>query len=456
MNYWLYTITDKKDSEGAGNLFKKTNKSIKSHTENYLKMVNEDMFPERIKWGISEQYDLVSVGDIFIVYAVGYGLAGYYIVKTKLGGTNNDVEIEMDKEKTRHLLKSRIDRSVFGKYLLNKSDNLYKRKQTPSVVRISPEIQSLLGSNNSKTGVFSPSEVAKMLDLVMKEDYSNIVSGKYSYSVKFIEKSQHYLSDGPCSCYELNLAFNKNSYVVMVRVYKDRKTPLVECEMLNYKNVKFEKEVKTGLPNNPGTGHFIIYRAAPANDTERAKRERKILKDMNIKDYNQTESCFIIFDTNDMSEKNVTDLYLNFLSILIAKLISGNFSAAVKNKNQHELYELSDSQDEDLDENLFEGAKKTIIVNAYERNTKAIKKCKKHHGYKCSICGFEFKEIYGEVGEEFIIVHHIKPLNEIDKKYKVDPINDLIPVCANCHAIIHRKKPAFTIEEIKNMIGNKS
>lgn len=117
---------------------------------------------------------------------------------------------------------------------------------------------------------------------------------------------------------------------------------------------------------------------------------------------------------------------------------------------------LSDSLDDEIHESYPEGAKKTIIVNAYERNIKAREKCIKHHGYKCYICGFEFKDKYGETGEKFIIVHHIKPLNEIDKKYEVDPINDLIPVCANCHAMIHRKNPAFTIEEVKEMISTET
>jgi 5-methylcytosine-specific restriction protein A len=39
-------------------------------------------------------------------------------------------------------------------------------------------------------------------------------------------------------------------------------------------------------------------------------------------------------------------------------------------------------------------------------------------------------------------------------EYEVDPINDLIPVCPNCHAMIHRRRPAYSIEEVKKMLGN--
>jgi predicted HNH restriction endonuclease len=107
------------------------------------------------------------------------------------------------------------------------------------------------------------------------------------------------------------------------------------------------------------------------------------------------------------------------------------------------------------DNNLFEGTKKEIIVNAYERSSKARKECIERYGYKCTICKFDFEKIYGEIGKNFIHVHHIKPLSEIDEKYKIDPIEDLRPVCPNCHAMLHKRIPAYSINEIVNLIDNK-
>lgn len=104
------------------------------------------------------------------------------------------------------------------------------------------------------------------------------------------------------------------------------------------------------------------------------------------------------------------------------------------------------------DNNLFEGTKKQIIVNAYERSSQAREECINKYGYKCTICFFDFKEIYGEIGKDFIHVHHLKPLSEIDEKYQINPIQDLRPVCPNCHAMLHKRKPAYSIEEIKNFI----
>ncbi len=101
---------------------------------------------------------------------------------------------------------------------------------------------------------------------------------------------------------------------------------------------------------------------------------------------------------------------------------------------------------------LFEGAKKQVYVNSYERNSSARERCIKHYGARCIICGFDFEEVYGKVGKDVIHVHHLKPLHEIGETYRVDPINDLRPVCPNCHVIIHKNNPPYSIDEVIAMI----
>ncbi len=101
---------------------------------------------------------------------------------------------------------------------------------------------------------------------------------------------------------------------------------------------------------------------------------------------------------------------------------------------------------------LSEGSIKQITVNAYERNPKARTECIAHYGPTCICCGFNFFEIYGKIGQNFIHVHHLTSFSEIKKEYHVNPITDLRPVCPNCHSMIHRRNPPFTIEEIKKMI----
>jgi hypothetical protein len=102
----------------------------------------------------------------------------------------------------------------------------------------------------------------------------------------------------------------------------------------------------------------------------------------------------------------------------------------------------------------YEGATKSISVNVYERNAKARRACIAHYGTDCFICGFSFKAVYGEAGGGFIHVHHLKPLSEIGEEYRLDAIADLRPVCPNCHAMIHRRVPAYTIEEMKRLLSS--
>jgi 5-methylcytosine-specific restriction enzyme A len=107
-------------------------------------------------------------------------------------------------------------------------------------------------------------------------------------------------------------------------------------------------------------------------------------------------------------------------------------------------------------EAIFEGAIRTVSVNVYERNPEARKKCISFYGWKCMACGFDFEKTYGELGKAFIHVHHIKPLSEIQAEYVIDPINDLRPLCANCHAMVHRVKPALSISQLKDaLVGAK-
>lgn len=101
---------------------------------------------------------------------------------------------------------------------------------------------------------------------------------------------------------------------------------------------------------------------------------------------------------------------------------------------------------------LFEGAKRTITVNAYERNSKARQLCIKHYGTTCIICKFDFEKKYGEHGKDFIHVHHLTPLADIGEHYEVNPIEDLRPVCPNCHAMLHKVEPPLTIEELQSML----
>ena len=103
-----------------------------------------------------------------------------------------------------------------------------------------------------------------------------------------------------------------------------------------------------------------------------------------------------------------------------------------------------------------EGTPNQVRITKYERNPHARNKCIEHYGLSCSVCEFNFEDEYGELGKDFIHVHHLKQVSDIGKEYKVNPIVDLRPVCPNCHAMIHRKKEPYSIEEIKKRMEKAS
>jgi len=103
-----------------------------------------------------------------------------------------------------------------------------------------------------------------------------------------------------------------------------------------------------------------------------------------------------------------------------------------------------------------EGTAIRVWVNRYERSVAARKKCIAHHGCHCAACGMGFEEIYGELGKGFIHVHHKYPLSRFDGGYSVDPVNDLVPLCANCHAMIHRLKDVGDVAALRQIIKTAS
>jgi 5-methylcytosine-specific restriction protein A len=124
----------------------------------------------------------------------------------------------------------------------------------------------------------------------------------------------------------------------------------------------------------------------------------------------------------------------------------------IPTKHQKKYWILNKEQNDQYSNEYYEGNAQQVLVNRYERNPQARKECIEKFGCKCQICGIDFEKVYGEIGKGFIHVHHITPIS--DKKGKthlVNPKINLIPVCPNCHAMLHRGK--LSIEELKTIIN---
>jgi 5-methylcytosine-specific restriction protein A len=126
------------------------------------------------------------------------------------------------------------------------------------------------------------------------------------------------------------------------------------------------------------------------------------------------------------------------------------FNFANENGHFRQLFVDSNNTQTEKSHSIFtEGNIGTVTTTKYERNPYARDVCIKKHGTICRICGFDFGKVYGEIGKGFIHIHHLMPISEIGKEYLLDPINDLCPVCPNCHAMIHKRRPAYSLEDIK-------
>lgn len=107
------------------------------------------------------------------------------------------------------------------------------------------------------------------------------------------------------------------------------------------------------------------------------------------------------------------------------------------------------------DSRYMEGWRVAVLVERIERDAKARRKCIDHFGASCMVCGFDFEDHYGSLGKGFIHVHHHRlQLASTRGRHKIDPIKDLVPLCPNCHAMIHSQKQMLSVEELKDSIAS--
>lgn len=100
-----------------------------------------------------------------------------------------------------------------------------------------------------------------------------------------------------------------------------------------------------------------------------------------------------------------------------------------------------------------EGERKKYLVERPERDPRLKFEALQIHGKKCKGCLFDFDAFYGaQYANGYIEMHHVTPLREGEQW--VDPETDLIPLCANCHRVVHRyKDKALSLEELHAAIA---
>lgn len=102
---------------------------------------------------------------------------------------------------------------------------------------------------------------------------------------------------------------------------------------------------------------------------------------------------------------------------------------------------------------LPEGARSRVEINRYERSPVNRAACIAIYGARCQVCGLEFGLRYGDIGNGYIEVHHRVPVSKMGAGYVVDPRQDLVPLCSNCHSMVHRQDPPLDVDELKKRLN---
>ena len=110
--------------------------------------------------------------------------------------------------------------------------------------------------------------------------------------------------------------------------------------------------------------------------------------------------------------------------------------------------------EEEEEKQRLEGRMTEAKVLRRQRNRQARQQCLKASGYKCYVCGFDFEKTYGEIGNGFLEVHHKRPISTYDEEHEI-PQSELVALCSNCHSMVHRRKEAFDVDELKSILQNK-
>lgn len=117
----------------------------------------------------------------------------------------------------------------------------------------------------------------------------------------------------------------------------------------------------------------------------------------------------------------------------------------------------------DEDDTVTEGKVFTKTTVIKERSQKLRAAAIAHYTVdgtvKCAVCGFDFKKIYGELGNGYIQIHHENPIYQYSddgfEEYISEAVKNMKPLCANCHCMVHRNKSKLvSIAELKAIVDS--
>ena len=163
------------------------------------------------------------------------------------------------------------------------------------------------------------------------------------------------------------------------------------------------------------------------------------------------------------------DKTANYKKLFADRLKREQKRAAQQSRTRHEPH-ADLTQPEEADQPRKEGAVTQVCVTHYERNPEDRKKALERDNYECQVCHMKFVETYGEIGKEYIEVHHLYPVCNMGEHYQFDPLDPekgLVCLCSNCHSMIHRgghyedidgerKMVPMTLKELQDLYNERN
>ena len=117
----------------------------------------------------------------------------------------------------------------------------------------------------------------------------------------------------------------------------------------------------------------------------------------------------------------------------------------------------TDSTSDGVDFEYEEGLRYQAERSFFQRNPQLVRQAKELYGCVCQVCRFDFAKTYGVLGQDFAEVHHLNPLSERPPEEWTAAVRtnvtEVAVLCSNCHRMVHRQRPAFSIEQLRTMVS---
>lgn len=198
-----------------------------------------------------------------------------------------------------------------------------------------------------------------------------------------------------------------------------------------------DKDVYLSTNANDQYSNYSSKQVARAYVLDKVSRRKKELSE--LFDDNVSELGLEISDTD---KKKLKEFVIEKrIENELNKIDPENFSEDIIKQQKEELEFLE--QKKLSGHLLFEGR----ISNIDKQKIKLLLGC------KCMACGIEMSDKYGDLGKDYIELHHIIPYADMNlNNVRILKIDDFCALCPNCHRMIHKLESAGDIEMLKNII----